>query len=63
MNTCKSHQFKEHSIGAGLTRKFCVTCGDIHIGQTTWSIVGFDPWQTDEDVDVNLSTERLEMAG
>jgi hypothetical protein len=28
-----NHRFQEHGIGAGLTRKVCVMCGELGIGE------------------------------
>lgn len=34
----KGHRFQEHGIGAGLTRKVCVACGELGIGERRRSI-------------------------
>lgn len=59
MNTCKNHQYKEHAIGAGLTRKVCVLCGIVHIGQRSFSI-GVDPWHVEASTEIDLTTEPAE---
>jgi len=43
--TCGSnHRFREHNIGAGLTRKICVECGVLQIGQGRRVDLTQDPW-------------------
>ncbi len=32
-NCGDKHRFREHGIGAGLTRKICADCGVLNIGQ------------------------------
>lgn len=36
------HRFREHGIGAGLTRKICARCGQIQIGQGRRAILTGD---------------------
>ncbi len=39
------HGFAEHSIGAGLTRKVCMRCGAVHIGEQRRTVLTEDePW-------------------
>ncbi len=40
-----SHQFREHNIGAGLTRKICAACGLLEIGQGRRVVLAEDPWE------------------
>jgi hypothetical protein len=37
-NCANGHRFQEHGIGAGLTRKVCVVCGDLGIGERRRSV-------------------------
>ena len=39
-----NHSFREHGIGAGLTRKVCVGCGLLQIGQGRRVVLVEDPW-------------------
>lgn len=39
-----NHRFKEHGIGAGLTRKVCVLCGTLRIGEGRRSVLVEDVW-------------------
>jgi len=39
-----NHRFREHGIGAGLTRKICVLCGALGIGQGRRAVLIEDPW-------------------
>ena len=41
------HRFREHGIGAGLTRRICTECGLLEIGQGRKSVLAEDPWVTD----------------
>ena len=42
---CKeTHRFQEHKIGAGLTRKVCVLCGALEIGQGRRTVLAEGPW-------------------
>ncbi|NOY56475.1 MAG: hypothetical protein GXP34_10880 [Actinobacteria bacterium] len=59
MSACNPHEFREHAIGARLTRKVCVVCGAIRIGQQAWS-VGLDPWR--REVAIGVRSERLALA-
>lgn len=36
------HRFREHGIGAGLTRKVCVECGVVNIGEGRRSVLATD---------------------
>jgi hypothetical protein len=38
------HRFQEHGIGAGLTRKICVLCGALEIGEGRRAVLVEDPW-------------------
>ena len=49
------HRFQEHSIGAGLTRKVCVICGELGIGET--------PRAISIDKDLFITTPALTNAG
>lgn len=40
----ENHRFQEHGIGAGLTRKVCVLCGALRIGEGRRSILVEDVW-------------------
>ena len=42
----KGHWFKEHGIGAGLTRKVCAHCGVVRIGEERRAVlVAEEPWE------------------
>ena len=36
------HSFREHGIGAGLTRKICSQCGVVQIGEGRRSVLATD---------------------
>jgi hypothetical protein len=40
-----NHRFREHSIGAGLTRRICTGCGLLEIGQGRKAFLAEDPWE------------------
>ncbi len=42
-----SHQFREHSIGAGLTRKICTGCGLLEIGQGRRVVLVEEDWDSE----------------
>ena len=43
-NNCGTdHRFREHGIGAGLTRRICTGCGLLEIGQGRKSVLAEDP--------------------
>jgi hypothetical protein len=57
MKTCTNHhRFTEHAIGAGLTRKVCVDCRAVRIGERSRQVLGFDPW---EDLEIDLTLEPV----
>ena len=37
-----NHRFQEHCIGAGLTRKTCILCGELQIGEKRRSVLALD---------------------
>ena len=45
----ENHRFQEHGIGAGLTRKVCILCGVLRIGEGRRSVLVEDVW-TDKPV-------------
>ena len=49
-----NHRFREHGIGAGLTRKICVLCGLIEIGQG-WKVVLVEDDRSELDLSVFAS--------
>lgn len=53
---CESgHWFREHGIGAGLTRKVCARCGIVRIGEQRKALlVEEEPWE--EVLQVLLAT-------
>ena len=46
-NCGTDHRFREHGIGAGLTRRICTGCGLLEIGQGRKSVLAEAPRVTD----------------
>ena len=39
------HRFREHGIGAGLTRRICTGCGLLEIGQGRKPVLAENQWE------------------
>jgi hypothetical protein len=46
-NCGANHRFREHGIGAGLTRRICTGCGLLEIGQGRKPVLVESPFDTD----------------